>query len=67
MSRVYRNGNYPPHYGYVDPEEEETFLCEGCSEHVPMSKGHADNRPELCDDCWQKAEEREDGAIIHKG
>jgi len=21
MSKVYRTGNYPPHYGYQDPEE----------------------------------------------
>ena len=30
----------------------ELFICDDCERDVPACKGHADNFPELCDDCW---------------
>ena len=35
MTKVYRTGNYPPHYGYTDPDEDpetETGRAEKFSE-----------------------------------
>lgn len=28
------------------------FLCARCRRRVPWCFGAADDRPELCDDCW---------------
>lgn len=35
------------------------YLCPGCTRLVPWCFGAADDRPELCDDCWCEAHSKE--------
>lgn len=36
-------------------EREKTFMCHGCKQKTPWSKGCDDEMPHHCDDCWAKA------------
>jgi len=44
--------------GAMCGSEQETYHCPGCDRDVPLCFGAADERPELCDDCWLAEVER---------
>jgi hypothetical protein len=59
---IYKISEYPAAAGY-NMILEPHYQCAQCLKYVPWIEGCADDRPELCDDCYSVYEKRIDNPV----